>query len=125
MTEVARTNEISLMLAGTAAGTQNSPESEIRALEYLQSIYRDPMEATPARMRAAMAALEYEEPRLSAVAIGHMSGQSFAQALERCLARSAQVAQSPPKTLPAPVVGQTDTQLDHSKPFVLRRRNLR
>ena len=95
------------------------------ARQALEMEMRGEIELTPRQHNAAKVLIEYQEPRLSAVAVGHMDGTSFAAALERCLARSAQVAQSPPKTLPAPVVGQTDTQLDHSKPFVLRRRNLR
>ena len=93
----ARTNGNCLVLAGTGAGTQNSPESEIRALEYLQSIYRDPMEATSARMRAAIESLPYENPKVSAVAISHMSGNDFASALERAILRS-----KSPLPLPAP-----------------------
>ena len=75
-------------MAGTGAGTQNSPEDEIKALAYLQSIYRNPMEAKPARMRAAIESLPYENPKLSAVAHGHFDGTSFAAQLERAIARS-------------------------------------
>jgi len=99
----ARTNGNCLVLAGTGAGTQNSPESEIRALEYLQSIYRDPMEATPARMRAAIESLPYENPKVSAIAISHMNGNDFASALERAIQRSRQ-----PTPLPAPKVIEHD-----------------
>ena len=43
---------------------------------------------------------EYQEPKLSAVAVGHMDGTSFAAALERCIARSKQPP--PVAALPAP-----------------------
>jgi hypothetical protein len=78
------------MLAGTGAGTQEVVE-EIKALGYLQSIYRNPMEPTPTRMRAAIEALPFENPKLSAAAIGHFDGQTFAEALERCIERSKSV----------------------------------
>jgi hypothetical protein len=84
----AETNGNCLMLAGTGAGTQDGPEDEIKALAYLQSIYRNPMEATPTRMRAAIECLPFENPKLSATAIATMDGQSFAEALDRCIARS-------------------------------------
>ena len=92
------------MLAGTGAGTQNSPEDEIRALAYLQSIYRNPMEATPTRMRAAIECLPFENPKLSATAIATMDGKSFAEALDRCIERSRQpvpLLNSPTEQLPA------------------------
>jgi len=55
--------------AGISAGIQIGPEGEIRALGYLQSIYRDPLEATSARMRAAIECLPFENPKLSATAL--------------------------------------------------------
>jgi hypothetical protein len=79
-----------LMLAGTGAGTQECPE-EIKALGYLQSIYRNEMEATPTRMRAAIECLPFENPKLGATAHVMVDG-SFAERLERALERS----RSPP-----------------------------
>jgi hypothetical protein len=48
------------------------------------------MEATPTRMRAAIEYLPFENPKLSATAIATMDGQSFAEALDRCIERSKQ-----------------------------------
>jgi hypothetical protein len=101
-----------LMLAGTGAGTQEGVE---KALTYLQSIYRNPMEATPTRMRAAIECLPFENPKLSAAAIGHFDGQTFAEALERCIERS----KSPPQ-LNGPVEQLPASEL--SKPFPKYRR---
>jgi hypothetical protein len=84
-------NGNSLVLAGTGAGTQEGVE--IKALEYLQSIYRNALEATTVRMRAAIECLPFENPKLSATAIGHFDGQTFAEALDRCLERSRQPPQ--------------------------------
>jgi hypothetical protein len=56
------------------------------ALEYLQSIYRNPAEPDERRMRAAMAALPFESPKLNAVAV--MNGEGFSIMLEKAIARS-------------------------------------
>src|SRR5262249_30901623 len=50
-------------------------------------------------LRAAIKAAPYKHPKLSATAIGHFDGQTFAQALERCIERS----KSPPPLLNGPV----------------------
>ena len=72
------------------------------------------------QINAARTLIEYEEPRLSAVAVGHMDGTSFAAALERAILRSQQppppAALMPPEQHPAGEV---------KGPFPLRRRNLR
>jgi hypothetical protein len=111
----AKLNGNALMLAGTGAGTQNSPEDEIKALGYLQSICRDPMEATPTRMRAAIECLPFENPKLSATAIATMDERSFAAALERCIERS----KSPPM-LNSPTIEHEElvTAGELKKPFV-------
>jgi hypothetical protein len=56
-------------------------------LEYLQSIYRDPAQEQHTRMRAAIAALPFESPKLIAAAIGSMS-LDFEARLERAVRRS-------------------------------------
>jgi hypothetical protein len=53
------------------------------SLDLLRAIYRNPSLALPVRMRAAIAALQYEHPRLAVVA--QISEQSFAEVLERRL----------------------------------------
>ena len=59
-------------------------------LALLQSIYRNPNQPLNARMRAAIEALPYENPKLSAVAHGHFEGKDFATQLERAIERSKQ-----------------------------------
>jgi hypothetical protein len=58
------------------------------ALEYLQSIYRNPSEPEGRRLKAAMAALPFEAPRLGAVAVTSLNSQDFAALLDRAIERS-------------------------------------
>jgi len=63
----------------------------------LQSIYRDENRPDSMRIRCAVEALPYENPRVSAVAVSHMNDQDFATALDRAIERSRS-----PLPLPAP-----------------------
>jgi hypothetical protein len=56
------------------------------ALDYLQDVYRGRRQAEPWRMRAAIAALQFESPKLSATAV--MSSEDFGDRLERAILRS-------------------------------------
>jgi hypothetical protein len=56
------------------------------ALEYLQSIYRNPAEPDGRRMRAAMAALPFESPKLAVTT--NLTNEGFAVRLEKAAARS-------------------------------------
>jgi hypothetical protein len=90
------------------------------ARQALEMEMRGEVELTPRQHNAAKILIEYQEPRLSAVAVGHMDGTSFAQALERAIERS---KQPPPKAalLPPPQHSADEVK----GPFVMRRRNLR
>jgi hypothetical protein len=65
----------------------------VTPLEFLEAVYCDEQLPLTVRMRAAIEAAPYKHPKLSAAAIGHFDGQTFAEALERCLERSS----SPPR----------------------------
>ena len=51
-------------------------------------VYRGELKASPQQMRAAIESLPYENPKLSAVAVGHLTAQDFYSRLERAINRS-------------------------------------
>jgi hypothetical protein len=61
-------------------------DSADNALAFLRAIYQSPEVAMPVRMRAAIAALPFETPKLAVTA--NLNGETFADALERAIARS-------------------------------------
>jgi len=85
--------------------------ANISAHEYLRSLYQDPNQPQSLRLRAAIKAIEVETPKVSATANIHFDGQTFAEALERCIERS----KSPPM-LNGPVEELPASEL--KKPFV-------
>jgi hypothetical protein len=58
------------------------------SLDFLQKIYRSPRQPIARRMRAAMAALQHEHPKLTAMAVNSMNGRDFAAMLDRAILRS-------------------------------------
>lgn len=70
-----------------ANGLQLRPNAN--SLDFLQAVYRNPSIPLPVRMRAAIAALPHEVPRLAVTAL--VNEQSFAEVLERRLKHMAQV----------------------------------
>jgi len=83
---------------------ERGPE-KVNSLEYLQRIYRDPTQPTPVRMRAAIEALAFENPKLSAVGVGYLTSDTFAERLERAI-RASDRAQ----LIDAKVVEQADEE---------------
>jgi hypothetical protein len=57
------------------------------ALEYVQDVYRGRRVADPWRMRAAIAALQFETPRLGVIATTNLNGEDFAAVLDRAIER--------------------------------------
>jgi hypothetical protein len=58
------------------------------AKQALEMVYRGEIVLSPQQMRAAIECLQFEEPKVSAIAYGHFNGQSMAEALDRAIARS-------------------------------------
>src|SRR6516162_808721 len=92
----------------------------ITARQFLQMVMRGELDPEPKQMNAAKVLIEYEEAKLSAVAVGHMDGTSFAAQLERCIERSK--APYVPRALPAP---EQHPASELKGNFPMRRRNLR
>jgi hypothetical protein len=58
------------------------------ALDYLRSVYSDPLQPTNTRLKAAAIAIEYERPRLAVTAV--VPGEDFAARLNQAITRSRQ-----------------------------------
>ena len=72
---------------------EKEPEQEplpkdVRALELLQKVYRGEYKATPQQIRAATKALPFENPKLSAVGVGFLENDTFAERLDRAIEAS-------------------------------------
>ena len=84
-------------------------ETNATSLDLLRSVYRNPSIPLPVRMRAAIAALPHEVPRLAVTAM--VSEQSFAESLERRLkhlseienGNGAKIVDSPPVEMKPPM----------------------
>ena len=81
-------------LAGICAGSAGNDDEFSGALGYLQSIYRNPMEPTSVRMRAASIAIAFESPKLAVTTL-LADADSFGAMLDKAIARG----QSPPKVI--------------------------
>jgi len=79
---------------------------DIGAKRLLQMAYRGEIKLSAQQMRAAIEVLPFEEPKLSAVAVGHLTGQDFAAALERAIHRS--LAGKPIKLIEAQAIEVED-----------------
>jgi hypothetical protein len=72
----------------TQSWEEAGEELTLSALELLQAIYRDTDQPLTVRMRAAKEALAFESPKLAVIATNSMSGDRFAELLDRAIARS-------------------------------------
>ena len=88
---------------------------EITPLHFLEAVYLNPNLPLNTRMRAAIEAAPYKHPKLSAAAIGHFEGKTFAEALERAIERS----KSPIPLLNSPTIEHEQLPASElKKPFV-------
>jgi len=75
--------ELMQIQAGLEVG---EPETEdVNSIDYLRRIYRDPNQPIAVRMRAAIESLPYENAKITAVAIGKLTGQDFYTRLEKAV----------------------------------------
>jgi len=58
------------------------------ARQFLQMVMRGDIDPTPKQFNAAKVLIEYQEAKLTAVAMGHFDGKDFASQLERAIAPS-------------------------------------
>jgi hypothetical protein len=102
------------------SNTQNIdiPADELDALGLLQSIYRSPGVSLATRMRAAIAALPFERPKLAVVAT--TTSEDLVDRLQRAQEASMKVINSRPvQVLEAPKAATVDEVPDHSGPFAV------
>ena len=66
----------------------NHEAEQVNSIEYLRRIYRDPNQPISVRMRAAIESLPYENPKLTAVAVGYLKGEDFYTRLDRAVEAS-------------------------------------
>ena len=89
------------------------------ARQFLGMVMRGEIDPPPKQINAARVLIEYEEPKLSALAVSQIPANDFAAALERAIKRS----QSPPSAALLLPPEQPANEL--KKPMVRLRRNLR
>jgi hypothetical protein len=62
--------------------------AKVTPLEFFEAVYQDERLPLTVRMRAASEAAPYVHPKLSAVGVGYINADGFAERLERALERS-------------------------------------
>ena len=92
---------------------------DITARQFLQMVMRGEIDPPPKQVNAAKVLIEYEEAKLSALAVSQIPANDFAAALERAIKRS----QSPPSAALLLPPEQPADEL--KKPMARLRRNLR
>ena len=75
-------------LAEVAQEGDEPPVFDGNAHELLKATYQGRYRPTPVQLRAAMVALPFKSPKLTAMAVSSLNGYDFACMLERAIARS-------------------------------------
>ena len=91
-------------------------EEGVTSLKFLQTIYRNPEVPLPVRMRAAMAALQFEHPKLAVTA--NVEAGDFAFKLDQAVERSRRVMIEAKPMIDANVSSDTDNVSDTTSPPV-------
>jgi hypothetical protein len=92
------------------------------ARQFLQLVMRGEIDPPPKQINAAKVLIEYEEAKLTAVAMGHFDKSDFASMLDRAIERSRAPFVPRPALLPAP---EQHPASELKGNFPVRRRNLR
>ena len=74
-----------LMQIQAGVGVEEPETEDVNSIDYLRRIYRDPNQPIAVRMRAAIESLPYENAKITAVAIGKLTGQDFYTRLEKAV----------------------------------------
>ena len=87
------------------------------AIDYLRSVYRNPLQPDNVRMRAAAIAIEYELPRLAVTAT--VNAGDFAVQLDQAIERSRKVSAQPMMIEAKPMVeGNVSSESNTQRPHV-------
>jgi hypothetical protein len=84
------------------------------SIDLLRAVYRNPSIPLPVRMRAAIAALPHETPKLAVM--GLVNEQSFAEILDRRLKRMAELENGNPQPQPQKMI-EAQPQVDVRPPL--------
>jgi hypothetical protein len=104
--------------AGTSAGTAGT-----KAIDYLRSVYQNPLQPDNVRMRAAAIAIEYELPRLAVTAT--IERGDFAVRLDQAFERSRMAIEAKPMieaNVSSDVPSETKRPSNGVKPMIPDRR---
>jgi hypothetical protein len=85
------------------------------SIDLLRAVYRNPSIPLPVRMRAAIAALPHETPKLAVM--GLVNEQSFAEILDRRLKRMAELENGNPQPQPQTRMIEAQPQADVRPPL--------
>jgi hypothetical protein len=97
--------------AGTSAGTAGT-----KAIDYLRSVYQNPLQPDNVRMRAAAIAIEYELPRFAVTAMVS-GGGDFADQLDQAVQRTRRVLMIEAK----PITNVSSDKADNNTPSDTKR----